>query len=120
DETAPPLAGFRCRAVTEPLTAGDPRRHRGARLLSLTAVGALAALGLVPVANLLDGGASIPWWSAAVRDWLVTGTAIVLAALGLGRVFGERLDRTIAGSIAIVLRPSPRAFQALVAMLVLA
>jgi len=106
--------------VTEPLTAGDPRRHRGARLLSLTAVGALAALGLVPVANLLDGGASIPWWSAAVRDWLVTGTAIVLAALGLGRVFGERLDRTIAGSIAIVLRPSPRAFQALVAMLVLA
>ena len=91
----------------------------GPRLLSLAAVAALAALGLVPVANLLSGG-SIPWWSAAVRDWLVTGTAILLTALGLGRVFGERVDRSIAKAIALVLGLSPRAFQTLAALLVLA
>jgi len=97
--------------VAEPLS--------GPRLLSLAAVAALAALGLVPVANLLSGG-SIPWWSAAVRDWLVTGTAILLTALGLGRVFGERVDRSIAKAIALVLGLSPRAFQTLAALLVLA
>ena len=74
------------------MTAGDARPHGGGRLLPLAAAAVLAALGLVPLANLLGGGASIPWWSAAVRDWLVTGTAIVLTALGLGRVSGERVD----------------------------
>src|SRR5439155_458791 len=68
------------RPVAEPLTAPDPRPTCGGRLLPLAAVTSLAVLGLVPVANLLDG-ASIPWWSAAVRDWLVTGTAIVVVAL---------------------------------------
>ncbi len=93
---------------------------RRARLPVLGAAVVLAALGLVPVANLLGGGASVPWWSAAVREWLVSGTAIVLAALGFGRVFGARLDRVTAAATALVQRPSPRAFQALAALLVLA
>ncbi len=93
---------------------------RRARLPTLAAAIVLAALGLVPVANLLGGGASVPWWSAAVREWLLTGTALVLVALGLGRVFGDRLDRAIAAAIAIVQRPAPRAFQVLVAVSVLA
>ena len=101
------------------MTAGDARPHGGGRLLPLAAAAVLAALGLVPLANLLGGGASIPWWSAAVRDWLVTGTAIVLTALGLGWVSGERVDRSIARSITVVLGPSPRAFQAFLALLVL-
>src|SRR2546425_277051 len=99
--------------------AGDARPHGGGRLLPLAAGAVLAALGLVPLANLLGGGASLPWWSAAVRDWLVTGTAIVLTALGLGWVSGERVDRSIARSITVVLGPSPRAFQAFLALLVL-
>ena len=78
----------------------------------------LAALGLMPVANLLGGGATIPWWSAAVLEWLVVGTAVALASLGLGRVFGERLDRSIATTVGVVLRPSPRAFQLILALLV--
>src|SRR3989449_7820260 len=107
------------RPVAEPVTAGDARPHGGGRLLPLAAGAVLAALGLVPLANLLGGGASLPWWSAAVRDWLVTGTAIVLTALGLGWVSGERVDRSIARSITVVLGPSPRAFQAFLALLVL-
>jgi hypothetical protein len=107
--------------VAEPLTLHRMHAHAGRGLLPrLAAAATLAVLGLVPVANLLGGGASIPWWSAAVRDWLVTGTAVVLAALGLGRVFGERLDRAIAKAVGIALRPSPRAFQCIVALLVLA
>lgn len=102
--------------MAEPLTGSDLR----ARWVPLTAVAVLAGLGLVPVANLLGGGASIPWWSAAVRDWLVTGTAIVLVALGLARVLGDRLDRSVAAAIRLVLRPSPRVFQLLVALFVLA
>jgi hypothetical protein len=92
---------------------------RHARLLPRAAAVVFVALGLVPVANLLGGGTSVPWWPAAVREWIVAGTAVVLAALGLGRVFGERLDRAIARAIDVVVRPSPRAFQVIVAMLVL-
>jgi len=55
-----------------------------------------------------------------VREWLVSCTAFVLAALGFGRVFGARLYRVTFSSTALVQRPSPRAFQALAALLVLA
>jgi hypothetical protein len=74
----------------------------------------------VPVANLLGGETTIPWWPAAVREWLVVGTAVVLAALGFGWVFRERLDRAIAHAEGVVLRPSPRGFQVIVAVLILA
>jgi hypothetical protein len=84
----------------------------------LAAAVVLAALGFVPVANLLGGGATIPWWSAAVREWLVAGTAVALVSLGLGRVLGERLDRSMATVIGMVLRPSPRTFQFILALLV--
>ncbi len=73
----------------------------------------------MPVANLLGGSAAVPWWSAAVRDWLASGSLIVLVALALGLVLAERVDRSIAWTMALVLKPSPRAFQALVALLVL-
>jgi 4-amino-4-deoxy-L-arabinose transferase-like glycosyltransferase len=81
---------------------------------------ALAALGLAPVANLVSGAPYIPWWGAAVREWLVTGSAIVLVALGVARVVGERLDRWVGRVTAAVLAPSPRAFQAAAFVLVLA
>lgn len=90
------------------------------RVPPLAAAAVLAALGLCPAANLISGGPYIPWWAAAVREWLVTGTAIVLAALGFGRIFGERIDGAMAAARALVLRPSPRAFQACLALLVLA
>ena len=99
---------------------GVPESADRGRLVPLAAGAALTALGLVPVANLLGGSASVPWWSAAVHEWLFAGTAIVLAALGFARAFGARLDRLIATSTALVRRPSPRAFQALAAVFVLA
>jgi hypothetical protein len=91
-----------------------------ARLAALVAAGVLTVLGLLPVANLVSGTAFIPWWSGAVREWLTTGTAVVILALGLARLLGERLDRWTAQASALVLRPSPRVFQALVAGGVLA
>jgi len=92
---------------------------RRSRPILFVAVATLGALGIVPVANLLGGSAAVPWWSAAVRDWLASGSLIVLVALALGLVLAERVDRSIAWTMALVLKPSPRAFQALVALLVL-
>jgi hypothetical protein len=90
--------------------------HRGGmRLVPLGAAAALVLLGLLPVANLVSGTAYIPWWSAAVREWLGVGAAIAIVAWGSARLLGERLDRWAAQAGAIVLGPSPRAFQALVA-----
>ena len=92
---------------------------RLSRPILFVAVATLGALGIVPVANLLGGSAAVPWWSAAVRDWLASGSLIVLVALALGLVLAEHVDRSIAWTMALVLKPSPRAFQALVALLVL-
>ena len=90
-------------------------RWGGPRLVPLAAAGVLAVLGLLPVANLVSGTAYVPWWSAAVREWLVAGAVVAVVAWGGARLLGERLDRWAAHAAAIVLRPSPRAFQALVA-----
>lgn len=91
-----------------------------ARLGPLATGAALTALGLVPLANVLGAGEVVPWWSAAVREWLVAGTAMAVAALGFAWVFGDRIDRAITRAIAVVERPSPRAFQALAGSLVFA
>jgi len=72
---------------------------------------ALALLGLLPVANLVSGTAYIPWWSDAVREWLVAGAGIAIVAWGGARLLGERLDRWAAQAGAVV----PRRFQALLA-----
>jgi hypothetical protein len=89
-------------------------------VLSLALAAAVAALGLLPVANLVSGTAFIPWWSSAVQEWLLRGTGVALAALGAALLLGERLDRWMAHATAIVLKPSPAVFQALVAGGVLA
>lgn len=90
-------------------------RWSGTRLVPLAAAGVLAVLGLVPVANLVGSRAYIPWWDAVERWWLVVGTGVAIIAWVSARVLGERLDRWAGRAGAMVLGPSPRAFQALVA-----
>jgi hypothetical protein len=85
------------------------------RLLPRFAAAALVTLGFLPVANLIAGSAYIPWWSAAVRDWLTAGAAIVLVAWLLARVLGVRLDGWGSGLVTGVLRPSPPVFVMLAA-----
>src|SRR6266571_3374056 len=86
-----------------------------ARRVPRIAAAVLAALGLVPVANLAGGQAFVPWWSAAVREWLLVGGAMLLVALGLARLLGRRVDRWAARLEALALAPPPRSFAALVA-----
>ncbi|HVH08201.1 MAG TPA: hypothetical protein VM736_00260 [Gemmatimonadales bacterium] len=93
---------------------------RAARLAPLGAAVTLAALGLVPVANVLSGTPQVPWWGAAVGWWLVVGGGSVLLALVVARLLGERLDRWSVRAVGAVLAPSPRLFQALLASGVLA
>lgn len=78
----------------------------------LLAAAIIVVLGFVPVANLLNGAPYIPWWSAAVHEWALTGSLILLLAWLLARLLGERLDRIEPALTAIVLAPSPRAFAA--------
>ncbi len=91
-----------------------------ARRVPLVVAAGLAALGLVPVANLVSGAPYIPWWSAAVREWSLTGAAVVVGALGLARLGGERVERWAARAATLLLRPPPRVFQAIAAAVVFA
>lgn len=97
-----------------------PEQEGWARRASLVAAGTLAALGLLPVANLLSHSAYVPWWSAAVREWLLVGLSLLLIAAGLAHLLGERVDRWLARATAFTLAPSPRGFRALLAIVVFA
>jgi len=66
---------------------------RLSRPILFVTVATLGALGIVPAANLLGGSAAVPWWSAAVRDLLASGSLIVLVALALGLVLADRSRR---------------------------
>jgi hypothetical protein len=95
-------------------------KNLGATSVRCLSVAVLVALGVVPLANLLSHGPYIPWWRVAVVEWVVSGTAIILIALGVARVLGERFDRLFARAQAAVLAPSPVVFQVLVGLGVLA
>ena len=69
-----------------------------------------AALGVVPLANLLTGGEAIPWWGLAVREWMLRGLIVIALATGLAAVLSERADATLARARALVLHPAPREF----------
>ena len=84
------------------------------RLVPLLAAAAVVALGFVPLANVLSGGPYIPWWTAAVREWLVTGSAILLLAILLARLLGERLDRWGSRLTGLALAARPGVFVAVV------
>lgn len=71
----------------------------------------LVGIGLVPVANLLTAGRSVPWWSAAVGEWCTVGLAIILASVLLAVSAEALLVRVVQGAKRRLLRPSPRAFE---------
>lgn len=81
---------------------------------------ALAALGLIPLANLLSGGRAVPWWSSAVGDWTTTGAGIVVMALLIARLLGDRADDLTRRAVRLLESPSDRAFAVGSALLVFA
>jgi len=77
-------------------------------------------LGVVPLANLLTGGAAVPWWGQAVAEWEVRGLVVLAIATGLAVVLGARVDSGLARAQALLLRPPPRPFALLMAVLTFA
>lgn len=71
----------------------------------------LAAIGLVPVANLLSAGHAVPWWRAAMIEWSTIGLAIVLVSALLAYRAESWLARAVDGMKRIMLRPSARTFE---------
>lgn len=72
------------------------------------------------MANVLTSGHALPWWGAAVREWLLYGGLTALASLALAWWLGPRLDGICVRAWRAVLRPTPRAFAASIALLALA
>lgn len=54
-----------------------------------------AALGVFPLANALTGGRAVPWYGAAVREWIVRGAIVLALAVVLGILLGPRLDALV-------------------------
>ena len=78
---------------------------------------ACAALGMVPLANLLAAGA-IPWWGSAVREWIEAGIVVVVLCALLAVLLGARIDALATRLEARLLSVSPRTFAMLAAGLV--
>lgn len=49
-------------------------------------------LGVFPAANWLTGGAAVPWYGAAVVDWLARGTVVSLVAVVAAALLGARVE----------------------------
>jgi hypothetical protein len=79
-----------------------------------------AALGVVPLANLLTGGDAIPWWGLAVREWTLRGLIVIALATGLAAMLSGRADAMLALARARLLQPAPRAFGIALAVLTFA
>ena len=71
------------------------------------------------MADLLTDGHALPWWGAAVREWLLYGGLTAMAAFALAYAAAARLDALFARAWGAVMRPSPRAFSAFAAALAL-
>ena len=72
--------------------------------------GVLLALGVVPLANLLTDGAAVPWYGAAVGEWLQRGALIVALAALVSLRLGAQVDLLFERLQRGLLHPSPRAF----------
>jgi hypothetical protein len=80
---------------------------------------ALAGLGLVPVANFLRARRAVPWWPAAVAEWTTTGLGLVVVALLLAALLGDRTDELTRRAVRVLNRPLPRIFAIGAAIVVL-
>lgn len=89
-------------------SAGDDRHALRWPLLGMALL--LAALGLVPTANLLTGGAAYPQWSRHVRQWSAWLAISTVLAITIARLGGIVLGRAITSADRLLLAPSPRRF----------
>ena len=97
----------------------DTARARSRLPLRLGAV-VLSALGLLPLANLLSAGRAVPWWESAVHEWTTTGAGIVVVALLVAHLLGDRADAITTRGARLLDRPSRPVFAIGIALLVFA
>src|SRR5207245_5298730 len=88
------------------------RNLTGPRLAALVGL----VLAFAPIANWLSAGRELPWWSAAVTEWLLFGGAVVLLAVGVARLGGATVQHAAAWCRRTALAPRPAVFGALLAL----
>lgn len=86
--------------------------ERPARYIARGTAIVLAALGIVPVAQILSHGAALPWFGVIWPLWSLAIAVTLAAALALGAASGARGDRFGARIVHAVMAPSARAFVA--------
>jgi len=67
------------------------------------------------MANLVMPGTALPWWSEAVRRWLLWGGATVAIIIALGAVAHDAIERLLERATRALLTPSPTVFSIAVA-----
>src|SRR2546422_4625180 len=88
------------------------RNLPGPRLAAMVGL----VLGFAPIANWLTAGRALPWWPAAVMEWLVLGGAIVLLAVAVARLGGATVERAAPWGRRTALAPRPAVFGAFLAL----
>jgi hypothetical protein len=68
------------------------------------------AMGVFPLANVLTGSTTIPWWDNAVRDWLVRGVVLLAFCALAATLLGERVDVFVEWAKQRLLSVPPRTF----------
>jgi len=69
-----------------------------------------AVLGVFPLANAMTNGVAMQWWPLAVREWLLRGTLVLVAAAVLAAVLGGRVDSAFERARRELLAVPPRTF----------
>ncbi|MEO5817303.1 MAG: hypothetical protein ABIT20_18695 [Gemmatimonadaceae bacterium] len=88
-------------------------RERRGGVIALRAMAVvLGVLGVVPAANYITTGVGLPWWSSAVKQWLIWALVIAAIAALLGRTMTDRVEAAFAWAERVLLVPSSRVFGA--------
>ncbi len=94
----------------------SPVVDRGSAVALRIAASVIALLGVVPAANYITDGAGLPWWSTAVKQWLLWTIVIAFVAVLLGSLLTERVEAAAVWAERVLLAPTSRAFGSLILM----
>lgn len=72
---------------------------------------------MIPAANLVTTGAGLPWWPAAVRQWLTWALIVPALAIAAAYLATGAMERLLTAADRALLLPSQRTFAVLVAVL---
>ena len=99
----------RARRKRQPAEQAPARRVAVPWALRVTALG-LAALGMVPLANIITPGSGLPWWTSAVAQWVIGSAGVCAVAIALAHLFPDAIEHALDRAARVLLAPPPWGF----------